>query len=211
MSANENNDHIKSKTEYDEYNSFYLNEYWYLDLIDDDDENEDFFRNFKDIITNPISNDEESSHSSITKTEKKSFSKTKNMRYNRKKNGKKLLLEQLKSNLFWDRTSNLDFQSFVKYLNIKINGEKYRKVMKESLVIIHEQLQMHIKIEPLTRAEKRNKNKILQKLYNNSTEVLNCIESMPNILNPVWAHLKKKLDQKKEKLDKKRALAHSKQ
>ena len=207
MTTNNNTmKHDKDSNNVYDYNDFfYINDNSYFDPSDEDDENEDFFGIFKNEILKPIPKNTNHIHISDMETKKDNHSKKKKNRNIKRKNKRNPL--QFQYNFTREDILCMDFQRFKEYLNLKINGEKKKKVMKESLIIIYNQLQMNLEVGALSRDEKRDKNKILMKLYQNYTDVIKCIETIPDFLNPVWTLLQQKLKKKKEKLDRKRALA----
>ena len=80
----------------------------------------------------------------------------------------------------------LTLKQFMEYLNIKINKRKQTKVSKETLLYMYDHLQQHLQMSPLSRDDKRDKNRILRKLYLYSKEIIKCFETYPETyLEPI--------------------------
>ena len=75
----------------------------------------------------------------------------------------------------------LNIQKFVEYLNMKINKEKTKKITKDILFFLYKHLKFHVNFEPLTREEKRIKEKLIIKLYKHSNQIIECFESNPDV------------------------------
>ena len=90
-------------------------------------------------------------------------------------------------------------EQFIEYLNLKINGDKYKKITKDTLNIFYKQVQAYLKLGALTRSEKRSKLKVFMKLYKVSSSVIYFLEYKPRIfLDPILLHIKFKINNRKK-------------
>lgn len=88
-------------------------------------------------------------------------------------------------------------QSFIEYLNLKINKDKKKKISKDILLYMYKHLKEQIKFESLTRDEKRIKMKLITKLYKYSNQIKKCFEMNPDVfLVPIIVYSVQKNNQK---------------
>lgn len=94
---------------------------------------------------------------------------------------------------------DITLEQFIEYLNLKFNGDKTKKITKDTLNIFYKQIQLFLNLGSLTRSEKRSKIKVFMKLYRYANNVMYFLEYKPQIfLDPILLHIKFKINNRKK-------------
>ena len=87
---------------------------------------------------------------------------------------------------------------FIQYLSLKLKKDKMSKISKEALLFLYRHLQQTYQMKSLTRDDKREKNRIYDRLYDHSSLIIECFETDPETyLIPVILFINHKQNQKK--------------
>lgn len=104
-----------------------------------------------------------------------------------------------KMNVKKSQHPNISLEQFIEYLNLKFNGDKTKKITKDTLNIFYKQIQICCNLGSLTRSEKRSKIKVFMKLYKVANSIIYFLEYKPRIfLDPILLHIKFKINNRKK-------------
>ena len=94
--------------------------------------------------------------------------------------------------------SKMNQKDFIQYLSLKLTKDKMSKVSKEALIFLYRHFQQTNQMKSLSRDDKREKKRIIDRLYDYSSLIIECFEEDPQTyLLPVILFINHKQNQKK--------------